>query len=272
MYSAFIESVDNARYMTIWQRWKQTALHNKTLVFSSVIMAFGTLFYSGAAILQVWMFNRSSSQVERQTERLISAANTQGGAATTNADAAKSFALSADGIKTQTANAVEQFQRLADNGQRIIANNQQSFRQEQRPYLWVEPRGGFLNTKENTFYVFQQKEDKSGYIVAASVVVTNSGHSPAVNTQMPRTQFKIGPTEKSREEAKHFTPSYTAQRGGLLVVGSKVIVSWPQEISNDEFTHLTIDGTWTLYIVGGIQYRDIFHPTIEPYETTFAFS
>ena len=100
--------------MTAWQRWKQTALHNKALVLSGVIMACGTLFYSGAAIVQVWMFDRSSSQVERQTERLIAAANTQAGAAKEmtaavreQAKSARDFAQSAKSINEETALAVD---------------------------------------------------------------------------------------------------------------------------------------------------------------------
>ena len=95
--------------MTIWQRWKQTALHNKALVFSGIIVAFGTLFYSGAAVVQVWMFNKSSRQVERQTERLIDAAKTQADAAKEMTKAvedqakyAGEFAASAKSINEQT--------------------------------------------------------------------------------------------------------------------------------------------------------------------------
>jgi hypothetical protein len=91
--------------VTIWQRWKQTALHNKALVLSSVIMAFGTLFYSVAAIVQLCMFDRSSEQAAQQTAKLIDAANINAHAAEQiaaaskrNATAAESFATSADKI------------------------------------------------------------------------------------------------------------------------------------------------------------------------------
>jgi len=61
--------------MKLLQKWKQTALHNKALVLTSVIVAFGTLFYAGAAIFQVWLMNRSAQQSTAQVERLVGAVN-----------------------------------------------------------------------------------------------------------------------------------------------------------------------------------------------------
>jgi hypothetical protein len=128
--------------MTIWQRWKQTSLHNKALVFSGIIVAFGTLFYSGAAIVQVWMFNRSSRQVERQTERLIAAANTQAGAAKEmtaavkeQAKSAGDFAQSAKNINEQTALAVKNFGRMAKASEDNIKATQEASRLDQRAWI-----------------------------------------------------------------------------------------------------------------------------------------
>ena len=62
--------------MTILQRWKQSALDNKALVWSSILMAFGTLFYAGAAAFQVWLMKRSVKESAEQTERTVSALKT----------------------------------------------------------------------------------------------------------------------------------------------------------------------------------------------------
>jgi hypothetical protein len=57
--------------VTILQRWKQTALHNKALVLTSVIVAFGTLFYVGVAIFQVCMMRKASDVASFQTDKLV---------------------------------------------------------------------------------------------------------------------------------------------------------------------------------------------------------
>ena len=71
--------------MNIFQRWKQTALHNKALVLTGAIVAVGTL----AQLCIVIANNRATS---RQVSQLIQAAKIQGDAATKNTAAAESFA------------------------------------------------------------------------------------------------------------------------------------------------------------------------------------
>ena len=75
--------------MNLFQRWKQTTIANKGLVLSSILMAFGTLFYAGAAIVQVRIMKRSARDVSSQTDKLIEQANR-------NATAASQFAVSAE--------------------------------------------------------------------------------------------------------------------------------------------------------------------------------
>jgi hypothetical protein len=56
-----------------------------------------------------------------------------------------------------------------------------------------------------------------------------------------------------------------------LVVGSSTTpASKIIEVSNEDFGYL-VNGTYDLYIIGGIQYRDMFSPKIKPYETTYCF-
>lgn len=92
--------------MNVFQRWKQTTVANKALVISSGLMAFGTIFYAGAAIVQVYIMKQSARNSSLQTEQLIKASDR-------NADAAESFSKSADAINTQTEKAVGEFHKLA---------------------------------------------------------------------------------------------------------------------------------------------------------------
>jgi hypothetical protein len=57
--------------MTIWQRWRQTAIHNKALVLTSILVAFGTLFYAGAAAFQLWLMNQSNKHTDQQIGTII---------------------------------------------------------------------------------------------------------------------------------------------------------------------------------------------------------
>jgi hypothetical protein len=59
--------------MKVTQRWKQTSLANKMLVVTSSFMAFGTVFYAGAAIFQIHILRQSAQQTSQQTEKLITA-------------------------------------------------------------------------------------------------------------------------------------------------------------------------------------------------------
>jgi hypothetical protein len=61
--------------MTLLQRWRQTALHNKALVITSVLVAFGTVFYAGAAAFQIWLMKESMDDSAIQQQRLVAATN-----------------------------------------------------------------------------------------------------------------------------------------------------------------------------------------------------
>lgn len=99
--------------MNLFQRWKQTTIANKGLVFSSFLMALGTLFYAGAATVQVFIMKHSARDASLQTDKLIKAAQSEGAAAQRNAEAAASFAASAEGINKETAAAVRRLQSMA---------------------------------------------------------------------------------------------------------------------------------------------------------------
>ena len=61
--------------MTIFQRWKQTALHNKALVLTGVIVALGTLVSTGALVVQVCITAANNRKTSEQIGKLIAAAD-----------------------------------------------------------------------------------------------------------------------------------------------------------------------------------------------------
>jgi hypothetical protein len=145
------------RCMKIWQRWKQTALHNKALVLSSVLMALGTLFYTGAAIVQIYLFERNAAESSLQTDKLIQVAQTQACAARQivaaserNAAAAEGFAQSASHINEGIENAVLKLKTQTEkmdsartdadkDAKNALGATIDNFHQEQRAWLSAEP-------------------------------------------------------------------------------------------------------------------------------------
>ncbi len=130
--------------MNIFQRWKQTTIANKGLVFSSALMALGTLFYAGAAITQVYIMKRSAHDASLQADKLIKAAQSQAcsaqkiaDASDKNAAAAESFSTSAGQIRGDTAHAVDELKRAADNAQRQFHLAETALQIDTR--AWIQP-------------------------------------------------------------------------------------------------------------------------------------
>lgn len=57
--------------MKLYQRWKNTAIHNKALVWTGVLVAVGTIFYALAAIFQIYLMKATAEETSKQAERLI---------------------------------------------------------------------------------------------------------------------------------------------------------------------------------------------------------
>jgi multisubunit Na+/H+ antiporter MnhC subunit len=59
--------------MTIRERWRKTTVANQAVVFTSVLVAFGTVFYAVSAACQVSIMKQASTDSAAQVERLTSA-------------------------------------------------------------------------------------------------------------------------------------------------------------------------------------------------------
>ena len=57
--------------MNLRQRWAQTTVANQALVATSILVALGTLFYAGAAIVQVRLMNESEKHTDEQIGQII---------------------------------------------------------------------------------------------------------------------------------------------------------------------------------------------------------
>jgi hypothetical protein len=150
---------------------------------------------------------------------------------------------------------------------------QQQFRLEQRPYLSPVPRGANVTVdtakKTSTNSVFFTLKDSSIRSLIA-VDLQSIGKSPAIEVDATSTEYKVGPSDQAREATKKYRPEYS---GGVGVVQPSTFLTPASpglKLTKQEYDWL-IDGTWEFYVVGGVKYRDIFSPTIAPYESTYCY-
>jgi hypothetical protein len=157
----------------------------------------------------------------------------------------------------------------ADTANLTLQLNQQQFRTDQRPYIWGEAvaAGQAINPTERA--VVNNLPDGT-YQIAIGIIVKNGGKSPAKNVLFTRSEVIFGPTEQATREARNFVPHYAESIGTIYPPNMMGMVkNSPYPVFNaTQFSKLG-HGTWKLYVVGAISYRDIFEPQISPYETHY---
>jgi hypothetical protein len=158
----------------------------------------------------------------------------------------------------------------AHTAAQTLASQQQSFRDDRRPYVYPTPQGVFP-TSDGKLAIFltEQNGDVS---VGVRVAMENTGRSPAIEVVSTKTEFKIGPVKDVEEWAGSYVPYYEPANGGTSISPNSTVVprSDTQRITKADYDAWK-NGTFEMLIVGGVQYRDIFTPRIKPYETTYFY-
>jgi hypothetical protein len=234
--------ISNIREMHMLRGWKQTSTSNKLMVWTSILVAFGTLFYGGAAVFQYCLMKSTADSADVQTKKLINEAGRMATAMeTSNVQAQKALEAS-----------IKQAQKALD----ISVGNAKL---DQR--AWVGPI-------EATEPLFSDGSDKvyvkEGMKTTLGVVVINTGKTPAL-----KHRHKIGMHIIKAETA--LVPDYptTKTPSSITVIqpGGRVI---EEVTSNTVMTKELLDklssGDYILYLHGIINYEDIFRV---PHETTF---
>jgi hypothetical protein len=157
------------------------------------------------------------------------------------------------------ADAAQESAAAANNAARIAGNtliaSQNSFKQEQRAYLWAS---SFNMSNPPTC------PDSRGVHVCADVHVVNSGKTPANGVHIWRYAI-FGPNAERTIKAMK-VPEYKTPSGDVLgLSGDKWGTAFTPVVDNATASSL-IDGTISLYIYGVVQYFDIFG---EYHETGF---
>jgi hypothetical protein len=222
--------------VNIFQRWKQTALHNKALVLTGAIVALGTIVSTGTALFQVYMAKQDSRNTSQQIDNLIAAARIQAGAAS-------AFADSAARINTGIGSAVEKLNLQAAATSRLskdseTANN--NVLEADRPWMGA---------------VVSEANFELGKRPVFSIVFTNTGKRPArVDLTSIRTNWYLQfPTNPDREYIFDATPSTSVVVPGQ---GVSSVTEWSNPMAQlDVETAAT--GPSTFFIFGKIEYRDL---------------
>ena len=148
---------------------------------------------------------------------------------------------------------------------------QRQFRMEQRPYLSPTPRGAFEIVRNGQKTTSAVAVIDGVYHVLVAVDIQNQGRSPAIDTKHTNTGYIVGPLEKATDAAMKYRPDYSNAAPSVITMNNTVTpISKEVTLSKDQYQMLR-EGTLAFYIVGGVQYRDMFSPPIEPYESTYCY-
>jgi hypothetical protein len=222
--------------MTIIQRWKQTALHNKALVLSGVIVALGTVVSTAAVVSQVVIAKRNNRNTSAQVQKLIDAANIQAGGASSFASSAREMnsgiIAAVDKLNLQAA-ATTQLSKEAE-----IANTNSV--EADRPWMGASFSVTTFDVGKNpTFYIS----------------FANSGKRPAKVrlTASRENMYAAFPTNPDQQYIFDTVPSVSVVVPGQNVVSISRV--------SDPMTQIQMDvlasGQLTYFIFGKIEYTDI---------------
>ena len=237
--------------MDIFQRWKQAALHNKALVISGALVAFGTFFYAAAAAVQVYILKTTAAQSSEQISQL--AAKAQGIIDTMNRALSDS--------RTSIARAFDENKRALDASQsqskHALDATVTHFRLDQRAWL---------GTRE--FRTLEFSKDK-GLLV--DIIFSNSGKTPAKNVEQAVNAITspvpiAGPTP-AQDSALVFFPGQAIPPQGTFVMrvgyfGPGKPTALPTQLTSMQDIiskfELIDDQKMFLYYFGRLRYKDMF--------------
>jgi hypothetical protein len=174
----------------------------------------------------------------------------------------------------------------------LTAGNIQ-FRSQERPYLAAESRfGGTISATLTPEQLKAHPEfatlqgvpipwlkvplgDKN-FRITIAVDAKNWGRSPAIDVFVTKPKIIVGPQSDAKEQVLKYIPDYPKDATGALMpnqsftIGSGPETEMPviNKVENDYIGN----GSWEIYVVGGIRYWDNFSPrSQDAYETVYCF-
>jgi hypothetical protein len=219
--------------MNILQRFKQSSLTNQaSMVFGAIVMV-ATAGNIVVALIQLHTAKDLALSSGQQTDKLITAANT-------NAAASKQFAIAADGIRSGVQDAVaklnlqaEQLSKTADQTSRLATATVDA----DRP--WV---GG-------TISITRSDDGKQPVI---RVEFDNVGKRPALIT-FAAMSAGLGKVFSYNPDAEYKDATQTTS---LLVPGQTMFINAPPLTLTEAQIDQIGDKSLTFYVIAKVEYRD----------------
>jgi hypothetical protein len=151
--------------------------------------------------------------------------------------------------------------RNAKTAEEALANTQQQFRTEERP--WIMAYGGMLPESQPSGIVVRPNGDVE---LRIRIEGKNIGKTPAVDVEVMPYELRISSTRTIKRELESFVPTYEPALPGDNIPpdqGGQGFVIEKKDFEKIK-TYESI-----AYLVGAVRYRDVFSPKIRKYETIF---
>jgi hypothetical protein len=147
----------------------------------------------------------------------------------------------------------------ADTASHALTLSKDQFRIEERPYIWSYPIAG----PNHGLSPLGEKI----YIV---IGFRNSGKTPATDVVATHSMIIAGPKDEALRKASEYIAEYPKITGAVLTpeIPAYAPTGYGPKLTKDVMADIQ-HGTWKVYVVGAIQYTDIFQPIIAPYETIY---
>jgi|SRR5580658_10443136 hypothetical protein len=161
----------------------------------------------------------------------------------------------------------------ADIANATLKSSQQQFRNEQRPYVWVQV-GTQLSVANPTSNTALPDLMKQNIPLVVNIVAINGGRSPATGTVFSELSLIFDTLASARQKVREYKPTYSAI-GSVLMPNSSASYFHSTTafgITPEILRDLSNGGGKAMFVLGALQYRDIFSPTIPAYESRFCFS
>ena len=232
--------------MNIWQRWKRTTIANKALVWTGFLVAFGTVFYAGAAACQVSIMKQSARDSSSQVERLVGTTNK---AITSAVDSSgKSIQQSLQQNKDSLDSAMTQYRASLDasirQSKESLDASVAASRNDLRAWLAMSD-------------IHLAKEPAVGEDLVIVLDIFNSGRTPAINASL-RYHSPINFTEPP---ANYDWTSIVPRPTNMIFPGGR-LRDERLVIEGTKMTQAVVDtyraGRTTISVQIRIEYDDVF--------------
>jgi hypothetical protein len=245
---------DGAQNMTLLQRWKNTSLPNKLLIETGALVAFGTLFYAGAAVVQVSLMKQNAKDSAAQVERLVGTTNTAIDKAVQASSATLIEALrqNKEALNTAISQSKSSLDASTKQAKAALDASIEQNRLDQRAWL------GFLESTNISFKVNEKPTITHWFI--------NTGKTPATGIHGRVTSLVIPRGQPFRPDYINYK-STTEPSSSILMPNQRVFFAAEADRANNQAgLDQLVDKTVTMYFFGEVCYTDVFK---KPHHVTF---